>query len=482
VTLPGPVITQSATPPPRSAPADVGVWFVVGLTEKGSATGAVEIRSMAEYTRWLGNRVSYGALYDALETFFAEGGARAVVGRVVGPAALAATGNLFDQSGSTTPGDVALVASAKNPGDWGNLLNVEVIAGGGAGEFILIVSHDTLGELQRSPSLADRDAAVLWAQTSDYITISLGASNEDPRVQAPVSLAGGVDDRNNITDAQWLAALNLFGKDRGPGQVSAPAQTASVRHGQLLDHARANNRFAFIDHPDSAVVATLTGSAAFQRIDPDARFAASFAPWAIIPGLTPGTFRTVPYSAVQAGIEARNAGAGHSANEPSAGSLGKARYALGLSQVAWSDTNRELLNEAGVNVAIMLFGGVRTYGYRTLVDPNGVDKEWLPLSNARLAMEIAARAYVIAEDFEFKQIDGAKKTITDYNGALVGMLLPLYGATPDDAFIVDTGDSVNTPTTIQARELRARLGLKMSQFGERVFVDIAKVPLTQALT
>lgn len=488
MTLPGPVVTQSASPPPRSAPADVGVWFVVGLTEKGSSTAAVEIRSMAEYTRWLGGRVTYGALYDALETFFAEGGARAVVGRVVGPTPVSSSVNVFDQAGSTAPADVAIVATAKNPGVWGDSLNVEILAGGGAGTFVIVVSHDTLGELERSPDLVDRDAAVTWSQTSDNITITLGASNEDPRVQGPLSLAGGNDDRTNITDAQWLAALNRFAKDRGPGQVSAPGQATGTRHGQLLDHARLNNRFALLDLTDTNNTTTLLVQAAVNRLDVDGRYGAMFTPWAKIPGLTPGTTRTVPYSAVQAGLEARQAGLGRSANEPAAGDDGRARYALALSQDAFTDAQRETLNDQGVNVAIVLFDGVRTYGYRTCVDPYGALQDWLAMSNARLGMEISSKAYVIAEAFEFKQVDGAKHRISDYGAALVGMLLPyhrsgaLYGATPEDAFIVDVGDSVNTPATIQARELHARLGLKMSPFGERVFVDISKVPLTQALT
>jgi uncharacterized protein len=485
--LPGPVITQSSTPPTRSAPTDIGVWFVAGLTEKGQLV-PIEIHSMADYVAKLGARVSYGVLYDALEAFFAEGGDTAVVSRVVGPAPVSATVNVFDQSGSVVPGDVALVATAESPGDWANALNVNILAGDQGGEFKVQVTHDTDTTVnETSPSLVDRDAAVAWSQTSAYIRLTLGASNEDPRVQGPLSLATGTDDRASIVDAQWLAALNRFSKDLGPGQVSAPGRSTAAGHSQLLSHAQANNRFALVDFADTATVATLTAAAAANRALATARYGGGFAPWATIPGSTPGTTRLVPYSAIQAGLEARNAATGRSANEPAAGELGKARYAIGLSQLAWTDTDRTTLNDNGVNVARVMFDGVRSYGYRTFVDPNGALQDWVALSGARLAMQLSALAYQIAEGFEFRQIDGAKHTISEFGGALTGMLLPFYdqgalfGSTPEEAFLVDVGDSVNTPATIAARELRARLAVRMSPFAERVLIDIAKVPTTQAL-
>jgi hypothetical protein len=211
--------------------------------------------------------------------------------------------------------------------------------------------------------------------------------------------------------------------------------------------------YAVLDLADVATAATLRTAALALRGDTDDRYAGAFAPWAVIPGLTLGTTRLVPYSAIQAGLEARQAAAGKTANEAAAGEhddAGLARYAIGLSQAAWSDADRELLNDAGVNVARVMFGGVRTYGYRTLVDPLGQRRDWLALSNARLNMQIAALANEIAEDFEFRQIDGAKHTISQFGGALAGMLLPfwetgaLFGETFDDAALVDVGDKVMT--------------------------------------
>jgi hypothetical protein len=493
VTLPGPVIEERTTAPPRSLPTDVGRWFVVGLTERGPL-GPVLIGSMTEKVRIFGDRTSYDTLHDALETFFRVGGSRAYVSREVGPAAAVATANIFDQSGSSAPGDVALIATAKSVGDWGNKLNVVIDDHGSvpaiaSGSFRITVTHDDLGTLEVSPDVADRDAAIAWAQTAAYIDLALGASAEDPRAQSAISLASGTDDRGSITDTHRQAALDRFGKDLGAGKVSAPGQTTQAAHSQLLAHAKDRNRTARLDFVDTPTVATLASAAALNRADPNARYGAGFAPRAVIPGLLPGTTRTVPYSAVQAGLEAKSLAQGKTAGDPAAGDNGKEdrQFVIGLSQPAWTDAERDTLNSAGVNVARVMDGVVRTYGYRTFVDPLGTKRNWLGLQKADLYMQIAADGNEIAERFEFRTIDGKRHTISDFAGELTGMLLPYYqagvifGETFEDAAVVDVGDQVNTIQTIAAQELHAEIAVRMSEFAERTVIGISNVPVSETV-
>lgn len=486
MTRPGTQIISRDSAPPRGAPTDTGTWFVAGFTTKGDHENAIEINGMNDYIELLGERTAATAtLYDAAETFFKEGGTSMFVGRVVGPTPVAATANLWDASGSTAPGDVALAVTAKSVGEWGNSLNVAVTAGDNAGEFKIVVTHDDDGDLETSPSLTDRDAAVAWAEESDYIDIALGASAEDPRVNAAQGLTGGDDDDASIADAQWEAALDLFTRDLGPGQVSMPGRTTGQAHQDLLDHAEANDRVAILDLADTATKATLTAATAAARAAAEGRYGGAFAPWDIVPGVLPGTTRTVPPSARVAGTIARNDNAGESPNQPAAGNMGIARYATGVTQ-SWSDSDREDLNEAGVNVSRSLYGQVKTYGYRTLVDAE-TDPVWLNLANAREYMKIAAEANAIAERYVFQQIDGRGLKIAQFEGDLRGMLMAeyranaLYGNTPDEAFNVDVGSTVNTPTSIANGELRAVIGVKLSPYAELVIVEIAKVAITEAL-
>jgi hypothetical protein len=477
MTAPGVQVLQRTTLPPRSVPADTSTWFVAGVTERGPQAPA-SINSMAAFTSVLGQRLATSVLYDAAETFFREGGARMIVSRVLGPAAAVATKNLLDGSAA-----IALVVNANSKGAWGNNLKVAVVAGGAGGTYQLQVLYNNV-LVEQSGDLLDTAAGVAWSTGSQYVTITQGASTNDPAVVAAASLTGGSDDTGSIVDATWKAALDAISRDLGAGMVSMPGRTTDQAHLDTLSHAAANNRVAVLDAPDTAVVATLTSSATAARAGGNGKYGALFAPWAIVPGIATGTTRTVPYSAVVAGIVGRNENLGYSANDPAAGEKGIARYAIGLSQNDQSDANRDLLNTGGVNMARILDGSVKTYGWRSLADP-AVEPQWLNFGNARLFTAISADAGFVGDQFVFDQIDGQGLTISQYGGELAAMLLvyynegALYGQTPDEAFSVDVGDQVNTDATIAAGELHAVLAVKMSPMAEHVIIEVVKVDITQ---
>jgi phage tail sheath protein FI len=369
-----------------------------------------------------------------------------------------------------------------NPGDWGNLLNIAVTAGDAGGEFKLVVSHDTLGTLETSPSLVDKAAAFEWAKNSSYIKLVDQASLNDPAVVAAVSLTGGTDDRVNITDTQWTNSLNLFTRDLGPGQVSFPGRTTDPAGEALIAHAAANNRAALIDAADTSTKATLL-TAAQGFYGGSSKWAALFGPWLKAPGVVPNTVRTVPPSAFVAGAIARTDALIGSSNAPAAGENGQALYVNDLSAAQLTDVDREELNNAGFNAIILKYGGVRIYGWRSLASPV-TEPQWANWGNSRLINQIAAEADAIAESYVFDEIDGQGRTIAAFGGALTGMLMPywdrgsLYGGTPDDAFIVDVGPNVNTPTTIQNRELRAVIMVRPSPFAEMITIEIVKAQVT----
>lgn len=477
MSLPGTTVTLVDTPPPRSAPTDTSVWFIAGFTEKGPVT-PVLIRSLAEHDRYLGQRVSYGVVRDSLEAFFREGGGKAYVSRVVGPTPVLATVNLLDAGAA-----VSLVAKAKSYGTWGNSLSVAVQAGGAGGTFKISVLLNAV-EVENSGDLATTADAVAWGANSTYVDLLQGASTNDPAVAAAAALTGGTDDHATAGETQWNAALDRFGRDLGPGQVSMPGRTTDTAHTNLLAHAALHNRFALLDFIDTATAATLLTDATDAR-SANARWGAPFVPWAIVPGLTPGTTRTVPYSAIEAGLIARNDSRGLNANVPAAGINGESAFAIGLTQT-YTDADRESLNDAGVNVALVKYGGVRTYGYRTLANPT-TETNYILASNMRLVMAITAEADVIAENYLFQVIDGAGHLLSDFKGDLVGMLKPyfdagaLFGARAEDAFFVDVGPQVNTPETIEALELHAVLSLKMSPYGEKVEIEIVKRAVTDSV-
>jgi hypothetical protein len=210
-----------------------------------------------------------------------------------------------------------------------------------------------------------------------------------------------------------------------------------------------------------------------------------FWPWLIVPGIVGGTTRSVPPSALVAGKLSANDAAGLGADAPAAGVNGQSAYVIDLSQDV-TKINRQSLNDAGVDVIREMYGGIRIYGWRTLVNAVS-DPDWVNLGNARLYMGIAGEGMAIAEQFIFSKIDGQGLTISTFNGALAAMLQryynngDLYGASATDAYFVDTGDSVNTPETLANNELHAVLNVRMSPFAEYVVIEIYKRAITEGV-
>jgi hypothetical protein len=451
-----------------SIPTDTGVAYVAGLSDKGRADAAEPVYSLDDFINKFGTRQAYSAAYDWVQTYFREGGDRLYFSRVVGPAATQGTHNLLDAGAA-----ISLVATALGPGDWSANYKVAILAGSVAGTFIVEVVDASNVVLEDSGNLLDQQAAVTWSQGSKYIRLSLGASALDPAPVAATALSAGTDDRANITDAQWTAAYIRFPKDLGPGQVAGVGRTSTTGHDQLVAHAEANNRVALLDLIDSASEATLAANVSRSR------FAAAFAPWVKIPGLVPGSTRTVPASAVVAGLLARNdpsLGANHAA----AGRFGISNYAVGLSQAAWDDSTRQTLNSDGVNVIRQLYGSSTVYGWRSTVD-HIADPNWVDFGNARLFMRLSAELDQVGQNYLFDEIDGQNgQTIGGFHDALAGVLLThfnlgeLFGTTADEAFQVDTGPGVNTLETISNHELRAICYVKMSPFAEHVVIQIVK--------
>lgn len=476
--LPGSEVRDVSTAPARSAPLDSGTWFIAGLADRGRVNEPVLVRSLTQAVNEFGEFVAYGLLYNALDTFFHEGGAMAQVIRVVGPDAKTAFVLLKEEAKE------CLKVVALSPGGWAN--NVDIVVAEGSEEDTITLAVKENGVVkEQSLDLADKTAAIAWAEGSNYVRIEDAGVGVMPGV-GTFELKEGDDDRENITDEEWQAALDLLSKDLGPGQVSLPGRTTEGAHEMLLEHAKSHSRVAILDLPDTGDSATLKASTAAVRDLDGAGYGGAFAPWAVVPGLTRGTTRTVPWSCVQAGMLARNDAAGLSPNKPAAGRNGEAKWVLELSQLPWDDATREDLNESGVNVVKTVVGNIRTYGNRTLVDPED-DPQLELFSNARLHMVITSRCEAKAEEFVFEEIDGKGHTFSRLNGELRGIIGPyysagsLFGETPDEAFFVDTGPQVNTPQTIQEKQINAAVEVRYSPAGERVRIDISRTLVTEAL-
>jgi hypothetical protein len=480
VTLPGTTVKESDAPRRRVTPTSTATWFAVGISERGP-TVPTPVRSMSDVARLFGARVTYGVLYDALDGFFGERGGLAYISRVVGPAATVATHTFNDISAAPS-----VRVDAANPGDWGARLTVEIAAGTAAETFQIIVFLDG-AEVDSSGDLADVTAAVGWGANSDWVRVTALGVN-DPAVVAATALTGGTDDRASITDAHWQAALDRFTRDLGPGQVSMPGRYSTVAHGALNAHGQANNRWPLRDEdPNGSRSAIVTSSLAVRALGTDlARRGQTFDRWGVVTDTT-GTTRLIPYSAIHAGMVARS-DATNPVGTPVAGDQATSLFLTDLSPngANWTDTDREALADAGVNVVRNFDGVIQTYDNVTAVD-QVLDEKWLDASTGRLAMDITARGTVIGDRHVFRLIDGQGFELSDFRNDLAGMLerkwldREIYGLTAADASAVDVDPPVNTLDTIAQRKLRANIAFKPSRGARTVEIEIGNTPLTEAL-
>ena len=213
-----------------------------------------------------------------------------------------------------------------------------------------------------------------------------------------------------------------------------------------------------------------------------------FAPWLVVPPVAGGrSNRPIPPSAIAAGLISAQVTDG-SANTAAAGANGQALYALDADQVFTSAERDTLNGSAPVNVFRRAYSAsssppVELYGYNDL---GGLGNGWRQASSQLLRLQLTDEMLLLAEQFVFSQIDGRGHKIAEFGGAIAGILLQhyaageLYGDTATEAFTVDVA-SVNTPTTVAAGQLNARIQVRISPNAEFVAINIVKVPVNQTL-
>lgn len=479
---------------PAQAALDTGTAFMIGASERGPNDKALRVSSIADYGVKFGARVGGSLLYDGVSAYFNEGGGSLYVSRVVGAGA--------------TKASVAfgvLAASAASVGVWGNSLTIETIApttfadalqaqhserqgvedgepSPRAGTSAVLVVKLSGKIVDRSPAMSTTDEAIAWSASRDYVRLTGPAGGVLPAAGTVATLVGGTAGSAAVA-ADYDTALARFDHAFGPGQVLAPGLTTATTQKSVLAHCNTNKRCALLDLPDSSDPLVLYAAIDALATTPGIRMASAWAPWATYPADTPPAIVTVPYSAVEAGIISRNDRAGNP-NVPAAGANGVAALAIGLSQT-YTDAQREALNNYGVDLAKIVYGDVRSYGYRTAAGPTDVN--WLWFGNSRTVMAIGFECEAVGESYVLQQIDGRGQIFSRLNKDLAGVCAKyydmgaLYGESPEEAFDIDTGPGVNSIDTIKRGEIHAIVKVKTSPAAEWVVIEIVKVPVDRAV-
>lgn len=488
MTTPGTIVNVTSTSSPNATSGSTGTLFAIGQSERGPVGTAVPITSIATFEAQFGSRSFNGVtqtLFDAITVFFQEGGSLAYISRVSGASAVSASLMLKDHSTANT-----LKVVANGPGTWGNSITVQVAAGSVTHTFVLTIRYGSLVEV--SPNLYTPTQAVSWASMSSTLVrivnegSSTTAPTNNPKTLSATSLASGAD-TTSPSDSVWVTALKAFHAELGPGQVAAPARTTTTVWEGLMNHAATNNRFALLDAPNTATSSTIVGDAGtVQGNATTPSYGFMIAPWPVYAGpatntSTPPFPRTVAPSGLVAALMARS-DASNNCDVAAAGPNGIARNAIGVSQT-YTATERSALNTAGVAVIRLYRGQVQLYGYTTLAEVS----TWKDAGNVRLRMQIVSALREIGDNYEFADITASGHTAAAMGGEMISYLGTLYkqgalyGTTSTQAFTVNVGSSINTPTTAASRQLLASVACRMSSTAQQVVIDVTRYPVTQSL-
>lgn len=489
--MPG-VVVETAT---RSGPAvfdsaSASTYFVAGLTERGDSDRPVLLRSMGDYLAKLGGRVTYGALFDDLTTFFEEGGTTAYVSRVTGAAATTGTLTLNDRAGTPQP---TVRIDALGEGAWSSGVTVTVENGTAANTVNVIV---TAGDVEERFNGLDSPSAIVTALLgSNYVrATNLGsataAPDNNPATSAATALSAGADDRASVAAADYVAALDKFGPELGAGAVAIPGQAAAAIAAGVATHCRNHRRIGLL----APTVGSTPTSAISQKVSAVNAATAEehlgiFYPWVKVPdGLGTGGTRTISPEGYVAGVRARAQQQEGPWRAPG-GQISESRYVVGLERVL-TRAESDNLDENEVSAIREFPTGVRLYGWRSL-SPD--EANYSLLTGRDVLNFVAVEGEKRLEQYVFRSIDGRGQLFGELAAEMIGLLEPIrvqgglyersdaQGNPIDRGYRVETGPSVNTDTTLQRNIAVVAASIRVSPTGALIKLLITKVGLTAAV-
>lgn len=495
-------VQATEVPPATTSLYNTQNAFIVGVTDWGPVGQPIKITSLGNAAALIGTpsgsgnpyssrTASSASVFDAIDTLLQEDGTAAptiYVTRVVHGTTTSATLALAPSA--------ALTLTAKYPGAGGNGIFVAVT--NNTTNFVLTLSDSAGNTLAQSPQLTTLAAGIAWILSTGYATaVSSGATL--PSTVAATAMSGGADNHASATITDWQTSLAALPSTLGPGQVIAPGQTNTTLPGiwsALGAHAQANNRVVPGNMDDNVAAATEITDLGSFGTSSVASYCGFWAGNRNIPGVTPGTSRSISPDAVIAGLCARVDAATGNPNQAAAGVKYPLVYATaptsmvsGAPTDTYGPTDLNTLNAAGINTFQQVDGEPCNYGFVSS-ELSSTDQIYWQFNHARFRMALVAQAQLVGQPFVFSQIDGQGSQALAFKSALQGMLLPYatvgalwapIGTPPSQAFNVDTGADVNTPSTQAAGQLNAVITVSFSYFAQNVSIQISVVPITQTI-
>ena len=493
---PGVYVEEVAIGPPPIAGVDTSTVAMLGATERGPLAPTL-VTSVADFARGFGGRFGDGEDYlpDAISGFFANGGRRVYVCRVVGAEATTAT-RAFG----------ALTVTAIGPGAWGRRIWARLEdstarrADGTAVGFRLSVAYwgESVGSgapfdpwepsstgLNPQPAWVEVfDNLVNDAQSPDHYALRLATPtlvkvSLDPQAAAdslPVHGSGPLD-QGGTDGAFGLTAQDYQGEPtpmRSEAQgLAALAALAAVTERSVallyaphprLDGDEVARRLVVYCEASRSCMAVLDGEPGpvnSVQLDPRATLAASshaayYVPWLLVADAAVPAGRPVPPGGHVLGIYVRT-DTERGVHKAPANEVVRGIVGLG-DDVGRAD--QDLLNPRGINVIRSFPGrGIRVWGARTLAH----DPEWKYVNVRRLMIYLEQS---IERGLQWTVFEPNDATLWGKVQSMVSNFLvqawrsgALQGATPDQAFFVRCDATTMTSADQAASRLVALVGV-----------------------
>jgi phage tail sheath protein FI len=462
-------------------------------------------------TGWLNFQRVYGGHFEqanvspylpySVEGFFANGGSRCYVARVVDKDAKEASGKMTDTTGD------CLTVTAVGEGDWGDRIGIKVGEGTfstatdplfrltvyywGPGKTVDTIAPDDTADIIEEFDDISVDGSsdnyyenkvngisnmiVITKETSDSGLVPTGPSGV-------TALAGGSDGTVpvDLTDyKQGAGTLNPGGRqgllalddiDEVAILYAPNASSIAGLPGALIGACEGlKDRFAVIDAPRG--VSDMSVAALKPRDTIPTMYAAYYYPWIKVYDPLTKLYKPVPPGGHVAGIYARSDIERGVHKAPANEKVKGARYL----EFQITKGEQDILNPRGVNCIRAFPGrGIRVWGARTLSS----NTLWKYINVRRLFIFIEesieeGTQWVVFEPNDEKLWARMKQTITQFlTGVWKGGAL--MGSTPEEAFFVKCDRSTMTQNDIDNGRIICIIGIAPVKPAEFVIFRIAQ--------
>lgn len=482
---PGVYVEETLNPvaPVVGAASDTVAAFI-GANDRGPSTPTL-VTSWNEYTSTFGswNTTASNNLPLAVYLYFANGGSRAYVSRVLGAGAAAATRALADRN--ATPDDT-LRLTAVDQGAWGNQINVTVtnssvadhfnvsIYYGGNTDAYLVEQFTDLNMLTASARYAVTviNASSNYVVAADLASSSTGAT-KNPAVITNQPLTTGangaaitaVSSYSGFDTIEQSLVLNV------PGFTDTVTVNAAIAYAESRDDV-----FVVVDGVDDTAANQITVANSYAS----SSLAAVYYPRLTIPdptlgiGAPSGATLTVGAGGAVVGLIA-STDASRGVFKAPAGLTARLSGAVAVRKLTNAELDSLNSNAAAVNAIKFVSGsGIVVMGSRTL--KAGYIDKYVPVRRSLIYLRkalIDLTQFAIFEPNDarlWRRIDAAISAFLTQFWAQGG----LRGTTPQQAFFVKVDSGNNPQASIDNGFVNVEVGVALQRPAEFIVIKISQ--------